>query len=327
MIIFYTYIQGILYRVEKSSRVLVEFGAEFQYQHLPQRRYDISFSFNRLCFKRAHAAVVQAASSYPPLFQNYLFPDSVSEKMIISGGSTCTLNGKLDAAQKGAVGQILGFHGPPRVRAPYIIEGQRCVIRTGKNESKPYKLSKTGEVVREAAFQIYNRSPDDRILICSPLNSTCDELMISLKRVIPEGDMYRTNAAFREVDEVPLEILLSCDHDGECFSCPPLRELERFRLIFSTFVTCFRLHNQGISAGHFSHIFLVDAALATEPETMIALANFATPSTAVIVTGAPNHQPNMVRSDMARAKGLVISYFERLCKRTIKSDDTSNSNN
>lgn len=324
--------------MEKSSRVLVEFGAEFHYQHLPQRRYDISFSFNRLCFKRAHAAVVQAASSYPPLFQNYLFPpDSVSEKMIISGDSTCTLNDeldeafaqkkkkKLDAAQMGAVSEILGFHGP--TRAPYIIEGQRCVIRTGKNESKQYKLSKTGEVVREAAFEIYKSCPDDRILICSPLNSTCDELMISLKRVIPEGDMYRTNAAFREVDEVPLEILLSCDHDGECFSCPPLRELERFRLIFSTFVTCFRLHNQGISAGHFSHIFLVDAALATEPETMIALANFANPSTAVIVTGAPNHQPNTVRSDMARTKGLKISYFERLCKRTIESDDTSNSSN
>lgn len=308
--------EGILYRVVKSSRVLVDFGHEFHYQHLQQRRYDISFSFNRLCFKRAHAAV-SAVSSYPPLFRNYLFPDRVSKKSIICRGND-------EQAQMAAVSQILRFHGPPR--APYIIEGQRCVIRTRKNESNPYKLSETGEVVREAALEIYKRCPDDRILICAPLNSTCDELMISLKGVIPEGDMYRTNAAFREVGEVPLEILLSCDHDGECFSCPSLGELKRFRLIFSTFVSSFRLHNEGITAGHFSHIFLVDAALATEPETMIALANFANESTAVIVTGAPapNHQPNMVRSDMARTRGLKISYFERLSKRTIKPDDTSN---
>ncbi|XP_061993148.1 uncharacterized protein LOC133711004 [Rosa rugosa] len=297
--------EGILYRVVKSSHILVDFGHDFLYQHHPKRTYDISFSFNRLCFKRAHAAV--QAASYP-LFQNYIFPDCVPEKIFISNDST----------PKAAVRQILGFYGPP----PYIIEGQRSVIRTGKTESKPYKLSKTGEVVREAALQIYKSSPDDRILICAPLNSTCDELMISLKKVIPECDMYRTNAAFREVDEVPIEILLSCDHDGECFSCPPLAELQRFRLIFSTFVTSFRLHNEGVTAGHFSHIFLVDAALATEPETMIALANFANESTAVIVTGSANHQPNQVRSGMARTKGLKTSYFKRLSKMRTTSDDT-----
>ncbi|PRQ41437.1 putative RNA helicase SDE3 [Rosa chinensis] len=297
--------EGILYRVVKSSHILVDFGHDFLYQHHPKRTYDISFSFNRLCFKRAHAAV--QAASYP-LFQNYIFPDCVPEKIIISNNST----------PKAAVRQILGFYGPP----PYIIEGQRSVIRTGKSDSKPYKLSKTGEIVREAALQIYKSSPDDRILICAPLNSTCDELMISLKKVIPECDMYRTNAAFREVDEVPIEILLSCDHDGECFSCPPLAELQRFRLIFSTFVTSFRLHNEGVTAGHFSHIFLVDAALATEPETMIALANFANESTAVIVTGSANHQPNQVRSGMARTEGLKTSYFERLSKMRTTSDDT-----
>ncbi|XP_050375774.1 uncharacterized protein LOC126793327 isoform X2 [Argentina anserina] len=156
----------------------------------------------RLCFKRAHAAIL--AASYP-LSQNYLFPDCVPEKTIIPKGSSSTsekrsTNHELDAVQKAAVRQILGRSGSP----PYIIQGQGCVNYARKTERNRYKLSSTGEVVREAALQIYRSSPDDRILICAPLNSTCDGFMISLKNVIPECDMYRTNAAFREVNEADL---------------------------------------------------------------------------------------------------------------------------
>ncbi|KAF2295963.1 hypothetical protein GH714_035424 [Hevea brasiliensis] len=178
------YIEGVIYRVVRSTTVLVEFSEDFYAQH-SSRRYDVSFSFNRVCLKRAHQAV-EAASD--PLFKSYIFPDCDLRRRH-PASSTAYFNYKLDADQTSAVRQILAFQGPP----PYLIEG-------------------------------------------------------------------------------------------------PLCELQKYRVILSTYVSSFRLHNEGIAAGHFSHIFLVDASSATEPEAMVALANLANEKTAVIVTGAPGNR-------------------------------------
>ncbi|KAL9420338.1 hypothetical protein AB3S75_038002 [Citrus x aurantiifolia] len=263
--------QGILYRVVKSNVVLVEFEEVFYSLHHPKYRYDISFSFNRVCLKRAHQAIAAASRS---LFKNYIFPDFISRKNI-SSSETC------------------------------LYEGPLCA--TSDN------LSKTGLVVQEAVLEIYKRSSQCRILVCAPINRTGDVLMRSLKKQIPKSDMFRANAAFREVDGVPVDILPLCLYEGgECFQLPSLQELIQFRVIFSTFTSSFRLHNEGIPAGHFSHIFLLDASSATEPETMIALTNLANENTTVILTGAPNNRTSWVRSDIARKTGLRVSYFERL---------------
>ncbi|XP_037492966.1 probable RNA helicase SDE3 [Jatropha curcas] len=294
--------QGIIYRVVKSTTVLVEFGKGFHSQHYSSRKYDVSFSFNRVCLKRGHQAI-EAASH--PTFESFTFP-SFRSRRLISASSPSYFNYKLDTDQMSAVQQIIKFHGSP----PYLIEGPLCVTKEKRNE--PKALSRTGLVIQEAMLQIYKKSRDHRILVCAPINSTCDLLTRSLKKYIPESDIFRGNAAFREIDGVPLDILPSCVLKGECFACPPLQELQKFRVIVSTYVSSFRLHNKGIMAGHFSHIFVVDASSATEPEAMIALANFATDDTTVIVTGAQGNRSGWVRSDIARENGLRESYFERL---------------
>ncbi|KAK4842117.1 hypothetical protein QYF36_015997 [Acer negundo] len=269
--------QGIIYRVKKSTTVLVEFKEDFYSQHHPNRKYDISFSFNRVCLKRAHQAVSAASD---PLFQDFLFPDCASRKEITTSASLLSSNYKLNSLQNSAVRHILSFQGPP----PYLVEGPLSV-------STSKQLTESGMVVQEAALKIYKGSPQSRILICAPINSTCDALMRSLKQEIPESHMFRANAAFRELEGVPDDILPSCLYKGECFSCPSLQKLRAFRVILSTFASSFRLCNEGITAGHFSHIFLVDASSATEPETMIALSNLANEKTAVIVAGSPNNNP------------------------------------
>ncbi|XP_037492961.1 uncharacterized protein LOC105634689 [Jatropha curcas] len=306
--------QGIIYRVVKSTTVLVEFGEGFHSQHYSSRKYDVSFSFNRVCLKRGHEAI-EAASD--PSFESFTFP-SFHYRTLISASSPSYFNYKLDTDQMSAVQQILKFRGSP----PYLIEGPLCVTKEKRNE--PKVLSRTGLVIQEAMLQIYEKSQDHRILVCAPINSTCDLLTRSLKKYIPESDIFRGNAAFREVDGVPLDILPSCVLKGECFACPPLQELQKFRVIVSTYVSSFRLHSKGIMAGHFSHIFLVDASSATEPEAMIALANFATDDTAVIVTGAQGNRSGWVRSDIARENGLRESYFERLHE-TIASNSVNKS--
>ncbi|KAJ6682466.1 DNA2/NAM7 HELICASE FAMILY [Salix koriyanagi] len=303
--------QGVIYRVVKSNIVLVEFGEDFYLQHHSTRKYDVSFSFNRVCLKRAHQAI-EAASD--PSFKKFRFPGFAHRKSIPTSTPLHFFNHKLDVCQRSAVQEILSFQGP----APYVVEGPLCsqkysqqLSRTGYVAQKA-GLSRTGLVVQEAVLQIYQRSSKHRILICAPINRTCDDLMQSLKNDIPESDMFRANAAFREIDGVPIDILTSCVYEKDCFACPSIQELRKFRVILSTFVSSFRLHNEGIVAGHFSHIFLVDASSATEPETMVALANLAGENTAVIVTGAPGNRPGWVRSNIAREKGLMGSYFERI---------------
>ncbi|GLT72009.1 hypothetical protein SLA2020_439830 [Shorea laevis] len=262
--------QGLIYRVVKSTRVLVEFGNDFHSQHWSSQKYDISFSFNRNILN--------------PPFQ---FP----------------ANQELGADEFTAVCHILSFRGSP----PYLLGGSLSTItRVDKS------LSRTGVVVQKAVVEAYKTSLEHRILVCAPINKTCDMLYKSLKKMIPESDMFRANAAFREIDGVPIDILSSCPIEGECFACPPLQQLLKFRIILTTFVSSFRLHNEGIVAGHFTHIFLVDASSAMEPEVMIALANFADDNTTVIVTGAPGDHSGWVRSDMGRKYGLRKSYFERL---------------
>ncbi|KAJ0095052.1 hypothetical protein Patl1_16395 [Pistacia atlantica] len=300
--------QGLIYRVVKSNIVLVEFEEDFYSQHHSDRKYDISFSFNRVCLKRAHQAIAAASD---PLFHSYLFPDCASRKNDPESKSILKRYNYLDSDQFLAVHQILNFQGSP----PYLVEGPLSV--TDRQYKGPLsvtdrQLSKTGIVVREAVLAIYSSSLKNRILICAPINKTCDVLMTSLMEKIPESDMFRANAAFRERDRVPDDILTLCLYKGECFSCPSVQKLREFRVIFSTFVSSFRLRDEGITAGHFSHIFLVDASSATEPETLIALSNLANESTSVIVTGAPRNQPSWVRSDIARKNGLRRSYFERL---------------
>ncbi|XP_050375749.1 probable RNA helicase SDE3 isoform X3 [Argentina anserina] len=301
--------QGFIYRSVRSKRVLVEFEDGFYSKHHSNTKYDVSFSFNRVCLKRAHQAVKDASDA---LFQNFLFPDCDSRASISTAppllSTTCH---ELDQDQRSAVGHILRSHGSP----PYVVTGPVCVPE-GKSFAYLGEPSRTGVVVSEAVYQLYLKSSKHRIIICAPTNSCCDVLMRSLVKVIPESTMFRANSAFREKDEVPEDTLRSSLYKQSCFSCPPIKKLKKYRVIFSTFMSSFRLHDKGIAAGHFSHIFLVDASSAIEPETLVALTNFADKTTSVVVTGRPGYSPRRVRSDIARKKGLQVSYFERICKRS-----------
>ncbi|KAI8561554.1 hypothetical protein RHMOL_Rhmol04G0349200 [Rhododendron molle] len=294
--------QGLIYRVVQScNRVLVDFGDDFHVQHYSACKYNVKFSFNRVCLKRAHQAIATASDN---LFRNFLFPDSISKNSLLTA-QLPSIDSNLDWRQISAVRHILSNQNA----VPYLVEGPVTVNRS-------IFSSRTGFVVCEAVLQVYRTSPSCRILICAPTNKGCDAITIRLRGKIPESNIFRANAAFRELDGVPEEILPSCLYieERECFSCPSTHELEKFKVISSTFMSSHRLHNEGITAGHFSHIFLVDASSVIEPEAMVALANLANESTVVTVTGAPGDHSGWIHSRMARQNGLLISYFERLRK-------------
>ncbi|XXG86755.1 hypothetical protein AAC387_Pa11g1584 [Persea americana] len=283
--------QGFLSRVEKSKLLVAEFGKDFHAQHSLMNKYDVWFDFNRVCLKRSHQGV---AAAVDPSFRVILFPERVSRSRRQIPIFTVPFNRNLDQVEMSAVNQILSLKGPP----PYLIV-----------ESS---LPRSHGIIVEAILQIYRTFKESRILIVAPQNHTCDLLIIRLKEEIPVSELFRANAAFRERDEVPKDVLSSSLYEGECFTCPPSKDLRKFKVIASTFVSSFRLHCHGIYAGHFSHIFVVDACYATEPETMVTLANLVNESTTVVLTGSSEHYARWVRSDIARANGLRRSYFKRL---------------
>lgn len=280
--------EGVIYRVIKSNLVLVEFEKDFYRQYYPSCKYHVKFSFNRVCLKRALQAISVASES---LFQNFLFPNS-----------------------------------KPKTNTspfPYIIEGPLSVTKstwssTSRHDVHGTTLSRTGKVIRDKVLKIYSTYPSCHILICAPTNKTCDVITRSLQKEIP--DIFRANAAFREFDGVPLEIFPNCSYKSECFSCPPLNELRQLKVVVSTFMSAFRLHNEGVTAGHFSHIFLVDASSITEPEALVALANLADDETSVIVSGSSGNRSSWVRSNIARRYGLMVSFFERIRKCQLYQD-------
>lgn len=289
-----------------SNLLLVKFDDDFHSQHYPSRRYDISFSFNRVCLKRAHQALNSVSDS---LFDNFLFPSCVYRNGSITTPAPTSSTCRLDAEISSTVRHISSIQSAP----PYLIAGPMCASEA-KAASHLRVPSRTGVVIREAVIQTLKTSAHYRILICSHSNSACDVLMRGLKKTISKSQMFRANAAFREKEDVPADILSSSLYEEECFICPPLETLREFKVIFSTFVSCFRLHNEGLPVGHFSHIFMVDASFAIEPEAMVPLANFADKNTVVVVTGEVGSSPGWVRSDIGRRNGLKTSYFERLRK-------------
>ncbi|KAL8120535.1 putative RNA helicase SDE3 isoform X1 [Apium graveolens] len=294
--------QGIIFRVVRSNIVLVEFGDDFHAQHYSSCKYDVKFSFNRVCLKRAHQAI---SASSDMLFKNFLLPDyrpkdsyfsekvSFTEKILFSSH-------KLDSA---AISRIINLNGSPA----YLLEGPLSVTREKQ-------LSRTGMVLRDAVVHLSQASLHNRILICAPTNSTCDVFLRNLRKEVGDSNIFRANAAFRELDGVPIDILPFCPYkeNEEVFSCPTLSQLLKFKVILSTFMSSFRLHNEGIEGGHFTHIFLIDASSAIEPEILVPLTNLTSVSTKVVVTGAPRNQSSWVRSNIARQNGLRTSYFERL---------------
>ncbi|WOL09823.1 hypothetical protein Cni_G18576 [Canna indica] len=163
-----------------------------------------------------------------------------------------------------------------------------------------------------------------KILVCTPRNSTSDALIRSLLDVdgVPKTKLFRANAAFRDMDLVPDDIMQTSMFKGECFTCPPLHELKAFDVVTSTFMSSFRLHGAGIEPGHFSHIFLLDASSAMEPEATVALANLVSEETVIVITGSSRDAPRWVRSQIGRRNnGLKRSLFHRLMEREPYSKD------
>ncbi|KAL3516226.1 hypothetical protein ACH5RR_023128 [Cinchona calisaya] len=84
------------------------------------------------------------------------------------------------------------------------------------------------------------------------------------------------------------------------------------------------LYAEGISCGHFSHIFLDEAGQVSEPETMVTISNLCQKETVVVLAGDPKQLGPVVYSRDATMYGLGKSYIERLFECKYHAHEDSN---
>lgn len=268
----------------------------------PNIEYEARFSYNRSNIIRGHHAIAKIKD----LSNSFLFPYESPERTVQAstdhGEADVDLdspfNPLLNSDQLSAVMAILKCNSSP----PYLVYG------------KPH--TGTTATITEAILQIHEKNPNSRILACTPFNRTSDSLLQRfIGSPIPDMGIFRLNAKFRNLyDAVPPEIYPYCcyNEEEEIYYCPPLEDLSEYKLIVSTCMSAARLHAAGLQAGHFTHIFLDTAGQGSEPETMVAVANFATEQTVVVVSGNLGELAHEISCPMSRKFGLSKSYLKRL---------------
>jgi len=195
-----------------------------------------------------------------------------------------------------------------------------------------------------------------RILICAPSHTAADVITGRLGMRIRERELFRLYSAERPVQTVPASILKYCQQDSQtgAFALPPASELMSYKVIVCTCHDAHLLYRvgvtnnqlrlgrirfrnrlstqcrasnltaavEGVDEPHFTHLFIDEAAQATEPEALIPISVVFDPvpgsrKVEVALVGDPRQLSPSVYSPTAQRRGLGRSYMERLLLRPV----------
>ena len=186
----------------------------------------------------------------------------------------------------------------------------------------------TGKTVTivEAIKQILLCNPTACVLACAPSNAAADVIARRLLGLFTNQELFRFYAPSREKKAVPHDLLpyTFMNADG-LFSHPPLNTVKSYRVIVCTCLSAAFTYGIGVERGHFSHVFIDEAAQATEPEAMVVVKNTAIATTKLILSGDPKQLRPIIRSVIASELGLNVSYLERLMEREAYQGSTDGS--
>jgi superfamily I DNA and/or RNA helicase len=183
------------------------------------------------------------------------------------------------------------------------------------------------------------------ILACAPSASAADTIALRLIPHFKPGEMYRINTLARSFAEVPLNLMVYCHTMDSYFAFPSWDNLMSAKVVVTDCMGAFELIQArctnrdlekvqeyyykafGITVKqwHWTHLFVDEAAQASEPETLIPMmvvapgVNAEIPMPKVVFAGDSNQLGPAVMSPIARENGLDVSLFERLSQREIYS--------
>ncbi|EXC18947.1 hypothetical protein L484_002591 [Morus notabilis] len=297
--------QGCIHRVE-ADEVYLKFAPEFHLCHTGGNVYNVQFTYNRVNMRRLY----QAVDACEQLEKGFLFPFEANERRQIIMKPLVPISCALNEEQTHSIQMILGCKGMP----PYVIHG-------------PPGTGKTMTLV-EAILQLYTSRKHARILVCAPSNSAADHILEKLLNEeainFQQNEIFRLNASSRSCEDMNPEFVPFCFFEDDIFKYPPLEALLEFKIIVSTYMSASQLYSEGIKRGHFTHIFLDEAGQASEPETMISVANLCKRNTVVVLAGDPLQLGPVIYSKEAETYGLGKSYLERVFEFEFYSDMDEN---
>ncbi|KAL0958006.1 hypothetical protein HGRIS_000180 [Hohenbuehelia grisea] len=316
--------QGGVHVVHRDE-VGLRFHRSFPWTH--GQLYNARFKLNRYPARRQQQAIGLDFAEERVLFpvESHLLSTSTSRSLIAPRPVDLRFFNQLVEANLPQARAVTSIVGQPPGSPPFILFG-------------PPGTGKTVTMV-EAIQQVLWHNRNARILACAPSNSAADLLGLGLT-ALPQDQLFRFYAPSRSTQSVPDSLRryvytrkgtedLGKQHDArnnarsnavvsrDLFSCPPVAVLKRFRVIVTTCVSASFAHGVGLPKGHFTHIFVDEAAQATEPEVMVPIRTMGDEKTNVVLAGDPRQLGPIVRSKIARTLELDTSYIERLMRRAM----------
>ncbi|CAH2045675.1 unnamed protein product, partial [Iphiclides podalirius] len=255
--------------------------------------FDIRFLLSRMQFERMHTAVNSIFSSKQ---ECRLFPEAPKHKVPVHNIKKFynpLIRGNTE--QRSAVEHILaGSSG----KAPYIVFG-------------PPGTGKTMTIV-EAIVQLVARNPKNRIMVCTDSNMAADHIAVMLlqyKKVLKVNDyLLRANSQAREWSVMPSVLVpVSNGANYETFYTVNNAKVSKYRIFVTTLLHAAKygwLKRKGDQKLQMTHLFIDEAAQASEPATLVPITGLLAPSGQLVLAGDPQQLGPVVLSKEARIRGL-----------------------
>jgi hypothetical protein len=270
-----------------------------------------------------------------------------------AGATTADLNDKQSAFCE----MVLARTRSPstdQVRGPMVLTGP---AGTGKTKAMLASIQLVLNMNTNSTGTTDSSKQQHRILVCTPSHTACDVVCRRLGQFLNRTQLFRLYGADRSIATIPVEMLGFCRQSGRTGRTfvPPASELLAFQVIVCTCSDAHLLYMAGLTnqqlrcrrvcfqqsldkvcldrnlavtvhganEPHFTHLFIDEAAQATEPETLIPFSVVVDPylgirKVEIVLSGDPRQLQPAVYSSTAAAAGLNRSLMERLLQRPVR---------
>mmetsp|Transcript_6413 Transcript_6413/g.6969 ORF Transcript_6413/g.6969 Transcript_6413/m.6969 type:complete len:666 (+) Transcript_6413:3-2000(+) len=311
----------------------------------PESLYNVRILPSTTLQERCLTALAWVSSLPQNVAKQLLFPDESPVVPENDEASKLSNDWELNAKQESFV----------KIVCSRTLVPSRDIVRSPMILSGPAGTGKTRTLLA-CIFEVLASSPNSHILVCTPSHTAADVVTDRLSNTLKKEQLWRLVDSLRKPETLPPKLLPFCQQDNKtgCFRLPEnVQDLFQYRVIVctcsdahilydlgftnhqlrSSYECCRNRRNQKIPKRlcidgpfremvppHFTHLFIDEAAQATEPELLIPLSVVvdSAPDTVKVeigLVGDPRQLSPNIYSSIGAQKGLGSSYMERLLQR------------